>query len=155
MKNINWIDILIIICIIIIAIITPKTISNFKKKYENPKNLSEQNIILTVVVDGLWMETKFNLKEGDYVNNINSQHKGKIINYKFKSSPMLLTNINGDIIGVTSLKKQKIVLKIEANVLTTGSYIAFNGQEIKVGLPFITKTNSLELTGKIQYIEVA
>ena len=61
---------------------------------------------------------------------------------------------DGKIAIYEDVEEITVTVKIKAEVAYSGPYMDLGGQEIKVGLPIIMKTTTVEFPGMIKHIEV-
>ena len=149
----NWIDttILIIIILLVVAFFNRGKIIN---KGKDIAASGGKNIIITLEADELTEEMVSELKIGDQIFSQNNLQKAFV--EEIEINPLLNTTVgdDGKVLTYEDEEEIMITVKIKAEVASSGPYMDLGGQEIKVGLPIIMKTTTVEFPGTIKHIEV-
>ena len=152
-KKWNWIDTAIIIFIVvaIVSFLNRDKILNNNNSSVNP---NRKDIIITVEANELTADMVTELKIGDQIFSQNSLQSAFVQDIIIE--PRLLTVVGHDGIVKAYKDSEEITINVilKAEVSTSGPYMDLGGQEIKVGLPIIMKTTSVEFLGNIKNIEV-
>lgn len=149
----NWVDttILIVVILLIVAFFNRGKLIN---KGKDIATSGGKNIIITLEADELTEKMVSELKIGDQIFSQNNLQKGFV--EEIEINPLLHSFVGDD--GKVSTYEDEeeilITVKIKAEVASSGPYMDLGGQEIKVGLPIIMKTTTVEFPGTIKHIEV-
>ncbi|MBV1817559.1 DUF4330 domain-containing protein [Anaerosalibacter bizertensis] len=151
-KKWNWIDTtIIVIIILIIAFLSRDKIINTNDKVST-KN--EKEIIITAETDKITKDMITDLKIGDQIFSQNTLQDASI--EEINVEPLLdsAAGPDGKLKTYEDAQNFRVIVKINAKVVSNGPYMDLGGQEVKVGIPFMIKTEKVELSSKIKHIEV-
>lgn len=152
-KRWNWIDtaITIIIMLAVVAFLNKGKIINKSKEVVTAGG---KNIIITAEASELTKEMITDLKVGDQMFSQNNLQKGFVEEIDINPKIQSVVGEDGKIVTYEDAEEITVTVKIKAEVASSGPYMDLGGQEIKVGLPIILKTTTVEFPGTIKYIEV-
>ena len=142
---------LMVICLLIVVFLNRGKIIN---KGKDIAQSGGKNIIITIEADKLTKEMITELKVGDQIFSQNNLQKGFVEEIEINPCIKSIVGDNGKILTYEDKEEISIMVKIKAEVASSGPYMDLGGQEIKVGLPIIMKTTAVEFPGTIKYIEV-
>lgn len=152
-KRWNWIDTTITI-IIILAVVAFLNRGKIINKSKEVVTAGGKNIIITAEASELTKEMITDLKVGDQMFSQNNLQKGFVEEIDINPKIQSVVGEDGKIITYEDAEEITVTVKIKAEVASSGPYMDLGGQEIKVGLPIILKTTTVEFPGTIKYIEV-
>lgn len=152
-KKWNWIDTAIII-FIVVAIVSFLNRDKILNNNNSGVNSNRKDIIITVEAHELTADMVTELKIGDQIFSQNSLQSAFVKDIIIE--PRLLTVVGDDGTVKAYKDSEEITINVilTAEVSTSGPYMDLGGQEIKVGLPMIMKTTTVEFLGNIKNIEV-
>lgn len=152
-KKWNWIDTAIII-FIVVAIVSFLNRDKILNNNNSGVNSNRKDIIITVEAHELTADMVTELKKGDQIFSQNSLQSAFVKDIIIE--PRLLTVVGDDGTVKAYKDSEEITINVilTAEVSTSGPYMDLGGQEIKVGLPMIMKTTTVEFLGNIKNIEV-
>jgi len=152
-KRWNWIDTTITI-IIILAVVAFLNRGKIINKSKEVVTAGGKNIIITAEASELTKEMITDLKVGDQMFSQNNLQKGFVEEIDINPKIQSVVGEDGKIVTYEDAEEITVTVKIKAEVASSGPYMDLGGQEIKVGLPIILKTTTVEFPGTIKYIEV-
>ncbi|MGJ0845078.1 DUF4330 family protein [Tissierella praeacuta] len=152
-KRWNCIDTTITI-IIILAVVAFLNRGKIINKSKEVVTAGGKNIIITAEASELTKEMITDLKVGDQMFSQNNLQKGFVEEIDINPKIQSVVGEDGKIITYEDAEEITVTVKIKAEVASSGPYMDLGGQEIKVGLPIILKTTTVEFPGTIKYIEV-
>ncbi|WP_313756131.1 DUF4330 family protein [Tissierella sp.] len=152
-KRWNWIDTTITI-IIILAVVAFLNRGKIINKSKEVVTAGGKNIIITAEASELTKEMVTDLKVGDQMFSQNNLQKGFVEEIDINPKIQSVVGEDGKIVTYEDAEEITVTVKVKAEVASSGPYMDLGGQEIKVGLPIILKTTTVEFPGTIKYIEV-
>ncbi|MDU5080371.1 DUF4330 family protein [Tissierella carlieri] len=152
-KKWNWIDTTITI-VILLAVVVFLNRGKIIKKSKDVVTAGGKNIVITVEASELTEEMVTDLKIGDQLFSQNNLQKGFVEEINIDPKVKSIVGEDGKIATYEDAEEVTVTVKIKAEVASSGPYMDLGGQEIKVGLPIIMKTTTVEFPGTIKYIEV-
>ncbi|OZV13816.1 hypothetical protein CIW83_02435 [Tissierella sp. P1] len=152
-KKWNWIDTTITI-IILLAVVVFLNRGKIIKKSKDVVTAGGKNIVITVEASELTEEMVTDLKIGDQLFSQNNLQKGFVEEINIDPKVKSIVGEDGKITTYEDAGEVTVTVKIKAEVASSGPYMDLGGQEIKVGLPIIMKTTTVEFPGTIKHIEV-
>ncbi|MBU5313897.1 DUF4330 domain-containing protein [Tissierella carlieri] len=152
-KKWNWIDTTITI-IILLAVIVFLNRGKIIKKSKDVVTAGGKNIVITVEASELTEEMVTDLKIGDQLFSQNNLQKGFVEEINIDPKVKSIVGEDGKMATYEDAEEVTVTVKIKAEVASSGPYMDLGGQEIKVGLPMIMKTTTVEFPGTIKHIEV-
>lgn len=152
-KKWNWIDttIIIVVLLVIVVFLNRDKIIN---KGKDVVTSGGKNIVITLEANELTKEMVSELKVGDQIFSQNNLQKGFIEEISISPLVKSIVGDNGKVLTYEDADEITVTVKIKAEVASSGPYMDLGGQEIKVGLPMIMKTTTVEFPGTIKHIEV-
>lgn len=152
-KKWNWIDTVIIV-VVLIGVIVFFNRNKIINKGKDIATSGGKNIVLTLEADELTEEMVTELEIGDQIFSQNNLQKGFVEEIEIHPLINSIVGDDGKILTYEDEEEITILVKIKAEVASSGPYMDLGGQEIKVGLPIIMKTTKVEFPGTIKHIEV-
>lgn len=152
-KKWNWIDTTITI-VILLAVVVFLNRGKIIKKSKDVVTAGGKNIVITVEASELTEEMVTDLKIGDQLFSQNNLQKGFVEEINIDPKVKSIVGEDGKIATYEDAEEVTVTVKIKAEVASSGPYMDLGGQEIKVGLPIIMKTTTVEFPGTIKHIEV-
>ncbi|CAK7085162.1 DUF4330 family protein [Tissierella carlieri] len=152
-KKWNWIDTTITI-IILLAVVVFLNRGKIIKKSKDVVTAGGKNIVITVEASELTEEMVTDLKIGDQLFSQNNLQKGFVEEINIDPKVKSIVGEDGKMATYEDAEEVTVTVKIKAEVASSGPYMDLGGQEIKVGLPMIMKTTTVEFPGTIKHIEV-
>lgn len=152
-KKWNWIDTTITI-VILLAVVVFLNRGKIIKKSKDVVTAGGKNIVITVEASELTEEMVTDLKIGDQLFSQNNLQKGFVEEINIDPKVKSIVGEDGKITTYEDTGEVTVTVKIKAEVASSGPYMDLGGQEIKVGLPIIMKTTTVEFPGTIKHIEV-
>lgn len=152
-KKWNWIDTTITI-VILLTVVVFLNRGKIIKKSKDVVTAGGKNIVITVEASELTEEMVTDLKIGDQLFSQNNLQKGFVEEINIDPKVKSIVGEDGKIATYEDAEEVTVTVKIKAEVASSGPYMDLGGQEIKVGLPIIMKTTTVEFPGTIKYIEV-
>lgn len=152
-KRWNWIDTTITI-IILLAVVVFLNRGKLIKKSKEVVTAGGKNIVITAEASELTEEMVTDLKVGDQIFSQNNLQKGFIEEINVNPKIQSVVGEDGKIATYEDTEEITVIVKVKAEVASSGPYMDLGGQEIKVGLPMILKTTTVEFPGTIKHIEV-
>ncbi|WP_353093399.1 DUF4330 family protein [Tissierella praeacuta] len=152
-KRWNWIDTTITI-IILLAVVVFLNRGKLIKKSKEVVTAGGKNIVITAEASELTEEMVTDLKVGDQIFSQNNLQKGFVEEINVNPKIQSVVGEDGKITTYEDAEEITVIVKVKAEVASSGPYMDLGGQEIKVGLPIILKTTTVEFPGTIKHIEV-
>lgn len=149
----NWIDTTITI-LILLSVVVFLNRGKIINKSKDVVTAAGKNIIITVEASELTEEMITDLKVGDQIFSQNNLQKGFVEEISISPKVKSIVDEDGKITTYEDEEEITVTVKIKAEVASSGPYMDLGGQEIKVGLPIIMKTTTVEFPGTIKHIEV-
>lgn len=152
-KRWNWIDTTVTI-LVLLAVVVFINRGRIINKSKEAVTAGGKNIVITVEASELTREMITDLKVGDQIFSQNNLQKGFIEEINIAPKEKTVVGEDGKIAIYEDVEEITVTVKIKAEVAYSGPYMDLGGQEIKVGLPIIMKTTTVEFPGMIKHIEV-
>lgn len=148
----NWIDTSIVI-ILVLGIIVFMNRDKLRQTVDEDGSTRE-DVRIIFEAKGLNEDVLENLNIGDQYYYQNSLEEAYVEDYLVSPQMKDAVGPDGQVREIELAERVNLQLELSAEVDKTGPYMSLGGQELKVGLDFIMKTENIELRGRIKHIEV-
>ncbi len=149
----NWVDTL-LIGIIVLGVLVFLNRNKILDKSKEVVSSGGKSIVITIEAEELTRDMITDLKVGDQMFSQNNLQKGFVRDIQVEPKLHSYIKENGQLGTYEDKSDIKVTVTVDAEVASSGPYMDLGGQEIKVGLPIIMKTTSVEFPGIVKYIEV-
>lgn len=125
-----------------------------KDKVEARANTTKKDIYIVVQVNNLEPNVAEAIAEGDKVIGETGRQKDIIKDVNITDGDLIAVSKDGELVALKDPIKKNITMGIRCKANISGPYIEGDGQEIKIGLPYVICTENVQLTGAIMDIKI-